>query len=120
MTRMACCAGMDDQNGAESCEARRSDAVLAFLGAGLHAVPSRASAVTALAGARRAVATHLARGEPVDEWLAGEVRIRGIRENAAVLAVLEIPERRVETAEAYRGEHPDRIQELGALLTVIA
>ena len=117
---MACCAVMDDRNGAESFETRRSRAMLAFLGAGLDAVPSRASAVTALADARRAVAAYLARGEAIDEWLAGEVRSRGVRKNAAVLAVLEIPERRVETAEAYRREHPDRIEELSTLLTVIA
>ena len=120
MTRMACYAVMDDQTGAESFEARRSRAVLAFLGAGLHAVPSRASAVTALADARRAVAACLARGGAIDEWLAGEIRFRGIRENAAVLAVLEIPERQAEAAAAYSREHPDRTEELSALLTVTA
>lgn len=111
---------MGEQNGAESFEARRGRVVLAFLGAGSPAVPSRASAVTALADARRAVAAHLARGEAIDEWLAGEARFRGIRENAAVLAVLEMPERQAEVAAAYRREHPERTEELNTLLTVIA
>ena len=116
---MACCAVMDESGEASSDPWRRRP-VLAFLGAGLDSVPSTASAVTALAAARRAVAAHLARGEAVDEWLADEIRLRGIRENAAILAVREIPERRAETAETYRREHPDRIEELNTVLAIIA
>lgn len=59
-------------------------------------------------------------GHPdLDEWLAGEVRLRGIKGNAAVLAVLELPDRREETARAYRREHPGRAGVLADLLAVI-
>jgi hypothetical protein len=53
---------------------------------------------------------------PPDGWLADETRIRGIRENAAVLAVLEVPEWREQAAEIYRREHPDRVKVRGELL----
>jgi hypothetical protein len=83
--------------------AERRAALIAFLGAGMPTAPSKALIVQALAGARRAVAMYQAQGRAVDDWLAGEVRLRGIRENAAVLAVLELlPGRREETARAYR------------------
>src|SRR5215472_803934 len=76
--------------------------------------------VEALAGARRAVAMYQAHGRAVDDWLAGELRLRGIRETAAVLAVLELlPGRREETARAYRLDHPDRAGALSDLLTVL-
>jgi hypothetical protein len=39
-------------------------------------------------------------------------------EYAAILAVLEMLERRAETV-AYRREHPDRIEELNILLAII-
>jgi hypothetical protein len=66
------------------------------------------------------VALHQAHDRALDEWLAGEVRLRGIRENAAVLAVLELlPGRRAEAARAYRCEHPDRAGVLGDLLAVL-
>jgi hypothetical protein len=54
-----------------------------------------------------------------DCWLAGEVRLRGIRENAAVLAALEVPLRRAEVAQAYRQQHPDRVGGLNDLLAVL-
>jgi hypothetical protein len=47
--------------------------------------------------ARRAAAMHQMHGRALEEWLSGEIRLRGIRENAAVLAVLELPGRRVGT-----------------------
>ena|SRR5258708_4704266 len=97
-------AGDADSSG----EGRRRAALTAFLGAGMASPPSEALLVAALAGARRVVAVHQARGLAVDEWLAGEVRLRGIRENAAVVAVLEMPGRGEETARAYRQEHPGR------------
>jgi len=76
--------------------------------------------VEVLAGARRAVALHQPHSQALDEWLAGEVRLRGIRENAAVLAVLELlPDRRREAARAYRHEHPDRAGVLADLLAVL-
>jgi hypothetical protein len=74
--------------------------------------------VEVLAGARRAAAMHQMHGRALEEWLAGEVRLRGIRENAAVLAVLELPGRREEAARAYRHEHPDRAGVLSDLLAV--
>jgi hypothetical protein len=64
---------------------------MTFLGAGLFQRPSRAQAVAALAATRREVASCRARGESAGQWLAAEVHHRGIRENAAVLAVLVIP-----------------------------
>ena len=100
-------------------EERRRAAVAAFIGAGMRSPPSKALLVAALAGARRAVAMHQARGLALDQWLAGEVRLRGIRENAAVLAVLEMPGRREEIAQAYRRRHPDRAGALNDLLAVL-
>ncbi len=101
-------------------EDRRRDAILAFLGAGLFQWPSRARAVAALAVARREVAACQARTRPVQRWLAGEVDLRGSRENAAVLAVLEIPDLRDEAAQVYAREHPDRLPALEAMLAVLA
>jgi hypothetical protein len=104
--------GLEDQ--------RRSDAIVAFLGAGLSSPPSRTVMVSALANARRAVEEHQARSAAIDGWLAGEIRLRGVRENAAVLAVLELPERRPDVAAVYRGEHPDRVAALEAVVAVLA
>ena len=99
---------------------RRRAALIAFLGAGMHSPPPKALIVEVLAGARRAVALHQPHGRALEEWLAGEVRLRGIRENAAVLAVLELVSgRREEAARAYRCEHPDRAGVLGDLLAVL-
>jgi hypothetical protein len=114
---------MDGQRGAERgdlpSEERRRAALVAFIGAGMPSPPSAALLVAALAGARRAVAMHQACGLAIDEWLAGEVRLRGIRENAAILAVLEMPGRREEIAQAYRRQHPDRVGTLSDLLAVL-
>jgi hypothetical protein len=92
---------------------------MAFLEAGLFPRPSRAQAVDALAVARRGVASCQARGEAVSEWLAGEINRRGICENAAVLAVLEIPDLRHRAAQGYVLDHPDRRQALKGLLAVL-
>jgi hypothetical protein len=100
-------------------EERRRAALIVFIGAGIPWPPSTALIVAALADARRAVAKRQARGLAVDQWLAGEVRLRGIRENAAVLAVLEMPGRRAEIAAAYRQQHPDRAGALDDLLAVL-
>lgn len=59
------------------------------------------------------------RNEPIDTWLAHEVRISCIRENAATLAVLEIPERREEIARSYRDRHPTHQPELDELLAIL-
>jgi hypothetical protein len=100
-------------------EDRRRAALIAFIGAGMPSSPSTALMVAALADARRAVAVHQARGLAVGQWLAGEVRLRGIRENVAVLAVLDMHGRRAEIAEAYRQQHPDRAGALNDLLAVL-
>jgi hypothetical protein len=105
--------------GAGQAEGNRRAVLMAFLGVGMPSAPTRALMVAALAGARRAVAEHQARGQGLDEWLAGEIRVRGIRENAAVLAVLELPARREEAARAYCQAHPDRAAVLDDLLAVI-
>jgi hypothetical protein len=97
----------------------RRAALVAFVGAGMPSPPSTAVLVAALAAARRAVAMHQARGLAVDPWLASEVRLRGIRENAAVVAVLEMPGRREEIAQTYRRQHPDRAGALNDLLAVL-
>jgi len=95
---------------------QRNQAVATFLTAGLHEPPSAASMVSALASARRAVALHRARGSAIDPWLADEVRLRGIRENAAVLAALETTNHRTAIADTYRQQNPDRADALNALL----
>ena len=113
---------MGDQRGAGCVDtpAERRAALIAFLGAGMPSAPSKALAAEALAGARRAVAIYQARGWAVDDWLAEEVRLRGIRENAAVLAVLELlPGRREQTTRAYRLDHPDRAGVLSDLVAVL-
>jgi hypothetical protein len=97
----------------------RPDAILALPGAGLLQRPSRAQAVDALAAARREVAACRESRAPIWQWLADEVRLRGIRENAAVLAVLEIPDLREDAALAFAREHPDRLPALQSMLTVL-
>jgi hypothetical protein len=72
--------------------------------------------VSALADARRAVSTLKAHNEPLDAWLLSEVKIRGVRENAAVLAALEVPEYRERAATSYRDSHPDRARQLDEFL----
>src|SRR5258708_28168174 len=73
---------MGDQRGAGCVDtpAERRAALIAFLGAGMPSAPSKALMVEALAGARRAVAMYQAPGPAVDDWLAGELRLRVIRE----------------------------------------
>jgi hypothetical protein len=76
--------------------------------------------VDALAAARREVAACRARGESVRQWLADEVHHRGIRENAAVLAVMEIPDFRNEAAQAYALDHPGGRSVLDDVLAALA
>jgi hypothetical protein len=93
--------------GAEQVDDRRR-ALIAFLSAGIVPAPANAQLVSALANARRHVAASHSQGRSIGEWLQGEVRIRGIRENAAVLAALETPEMREHVALEFRQQHPDR------------
>jgi hypothetical protein len=97
-------------------EERRREALVAFLWAGMSGTPDKGVIVERLADARRAVVMHHERGLPPDRWLADEVRVRGIRENAAVLAALEVPAWREQAAEIYRREHPDRVTVLDEFL----
>jgi hypothetical protein len=98
---------------------RRHLAVTAFLGAGMHDPPTPAPAVQALADARRSVAACRAGNEPIVTWLADEIRFPGIRENAATLAVLELPEQRQAAAQSYVDRHPERAAILQELLAVL-
>jgi hypothetical protein len=72
--------------------------------------------VAALATARHAVASHRARGDPITAWLDSQTRLHGIGENAAVLAVMEVPEYHHQTAQAYALQNPDRLDALHDLL----
>lgn len=72
----------------QSEEILRLRALTAFLGAGMATAPTPDLIVRWLGEARRSVTIIQARGEPLDEWLASETRLRGIRENAAVLAAM--------------------------------
>jgi len=93
-------------------DCRRSAALISFLGAGLDQAPSRVVMVTALADARRAVAMLQSREEPIVQWLAREVRFRGVRENAATLAALEVSSERDAIVNAYRDRYPQRADQL--------
>ena len=71
------------------------------MGSGLASSPTKAQLVSTLAAARRSIAALRARHQNVDGWLSSEVRLRGIRENAATVAALEIPELRDRVATNY-------------------
>ena len=86
----------------------RSKALIAFLGAGMTPAPDKALLVAALAGARRSVAALHAAGQPLNDWLKSETRYRGIRENAATLAAMEISDMRLSVADEYSRQHPER------------
>jgi hypothetical protein len=88
----------------------RREALIAFLGAGMTPTPAAAQLVSVLATARRSVAALQSRGEPLYEWLNSECRLRGVRENAATLATMEVPGMRDQTAHQYRQAHPDRAE----------
>lgn len=109
----------EDHDADELCEERRRDALVALLWSGMAGSPSHAVMVSAIGDARRAMAILRERRLPLDGWLAGEVRLRGIRENAAVLAALELPEWRDRAAEIYSREHPERRAVLHAFLAAL-
>lgn len=90
-----------------------------FLGAGLHQPPSRALSVAALGDARRMFASQARDELLISEWLTGEIRLHGIRENAATLAVMEVPEYRHRAAQTYALHHPDRLKALNDLLAAL-
>jgi hypothetical protein len=101
-------------------EDRRSSAVVAFLGAGLDPRPTRATMVERLADASRTVEELRNRNQPVDDWLAEQMRCRGIRENAAVLAVLEMAVPASGLAKSFPERYPTREPELKELLRVLS
>jgi hypothetical protein len=97
-------------------ESRKSAALVSFLGAGLNPLPSRAVLVSTLAAARRAVSIMRSRNEPFSEWLAEEARLRGVRENAAFLAVMEVAGERDAIADSYRQRYPQRADQLDGIV----
>jgi hypothetical protein len=96
--------------------AARSEALTAFLSAGVAPRPTKALLVRALAAARRSVQELRHAGRPVADWLGTESRYGGLRENAATLAVLEIPELTAAVAADYAKRHPDRADALRQML----
>ena len=104
--------------GSDPADLRRR-ALIAFLAAGMAPAPATAQLVSALANARRAVAANLSQGLPVGEWMQSEIRFRGIRENAAILAALEIPEMREPVATRFRQEYPERENILDEILAYL-
>lgn len=98
---------------------RKRAALVGFLSAGLDPAPSRAVLVSALADARRAVAALRSRREPIGQWLANEIRFRGVRENAAVLAALEFSGERDAIANTYRDRYPQRSEQLDNIVALL-
>ena len=94
----------------------RQTALVELLAAGIVPVPTANQLVTALADARRHVASYHARNEPLDDWLATQVKRRGVIENAAVLAAVELPVYREMAANLYRRSHPERWPQLDGFL----
>lgn len=88
-----------------------------FLGAGLHPTPAMATLVSALASARRSVAAQRSRNEDIAEWLDSEVKLRGVRENAAIVAALEVPSEREKVADRYKNAYPERANLLRDLIS---
>jgi hypothetical protein len=97
-------------------EDRKRAALISFLSAGLDPAPSRAVLVSALADARRAVAALRSRREPIAQWLTNEIRFRGVRENAAILAALEVSGERDEIVDAHRKRYPQRAEQLDEIV----
>lgn len=100
-------------------ESDRSEAILDFLVGDLADRPSKASLVTLLGNAYRAVAALRQAGE-VNTWLAGERRWQGIRERAAIVAVVAVLDsnaiNRANLAESYCADHPAHAAALAQLL----
>jgi hypothetical protein len=98
---------------------RKGAILVGFLSAGLDPAPSRAVLVSALADARRTIAALRSRREPIDQWLASEIRFRGVRENAAVLAALEVSGEPDAIANAYRERYPQRSEQLDNIVAFL-
>ncbi len=91
------------------------DAQLALFAAGADRRPEPWQVVERFAEASRAVAELRHRGRPLDGWLSEQIRTRGLRENAAVIAALEQPDYRDRVAREFTERYPDRA-ELGRSL----
>jgi hypothetical protein len=96
-----------------------NSAIVAFLGTAADPEPTRANMVDRLANPTRTERELSGQGRQLEDWLADEMRIRGIRENAAVLAVLEVSKPGSALAQAYAERYPDRLPELTELLAVL-
>jgi hypothetical protein len=103
----------------ESESVSRSDAIMGFLGAGMYSTPTPAAAVEALARVRSTVALLKERPDALSRWLLDEIKMRGIRENAAVLACVEMREPPLDLEGPYRQRYPDRQEQLDRLVHVI-
>ena len=104
-----------DTDGAEpkACEEPNSErsqrrARLALFAAGMSYQPEPWQVVARMAEARRAIVELRWRGSPLDGWLGEEVRVRGLRENAAVIAAMEVPEYRERVAREYVERYSER------------
>jgi hypothetical protein len=99
-------------------EARRA-ALMSLLAAGLDGRTPRSVLVPALAEARRSVAALHSRGESLDGWLSEQMKLRGVRENAAVIAATELAEYREGVAQQCRVAYPERTSEIDDWLRVV-
>ena len=106
----------DQLHGRSADDAARSQAITAFLSSGVVPEPTKALLVRALAAARRSVRELRDAGKPVAAWLGTQSRYGGLRENAATVAVLEIPELTAEVAADYAERFPDRAGVLRRML----
>ena len=64
-----------------------------------------------------AILARVAHGQLVSEWVSDQIRVRGVRECAAVFATMEADIDRYALAEAYRARYPNRAELLDELLT---
>ena len=92
---------------------------MAFLAAAVTGPLARATALDALATARREVAAPSAEQDSIVVWVQSEIRLRGIRESAAVLATMEADINRHVVAEAYRRNHLDHAELVDQMLAAL-
>lgn len=97
----------------------RREALITFLGAGMAPLPTRALLVSALSGARCSVAALRHSEQLLGEWLKSEIRHPGIRENAAMLATIEILEMPDRAMREFSRKYPDRDQLLQDMLSCL-
>ena len=76
--------------------------------AGMAYTPRPFQFVERIGEARRMVAGLSACGRRLEPWLQEEMRLRGLRENAAIIAVMEVPEYRDWAAGSFIERYPER------------